>query len=104
MSTDQTNIIVEFSEADGIEEVSWRRLSKEELKERSEAALNEAMGAISEMAQRVSALHDQIPLEFSEVSVQFGVKLGYQVGVVLSKATTEANLNVTLKWTRPKQG
>lgn len=104
MSAEQTNIIVEISPTDGIEEVSWYRIDKEELKRRSDAALDEAMSAITEMANRIAALHDKIPLEFSEVEVEFGIKLGYDVGVVLSKASTEANLNVTLKWSRPEAG
>lgn len=102
MSPEQTNFIVEISEVDGIEEVSWRSLNPEELKAQSNAALNAALEVISEMAQRIAALNDRIPLEFSEVDVQFGVKLGYEAGIILSKASTDANLSVTLKWQRPK--
>ena len=35
-----------------------------------------------------------------EVTVQFAVKLATQAGVVIANTSAEANLSVTLKWTR----
>jgi hypothetical protein len=35
-----------------------------------------------------------------EVTVQFAIKLATQAGVVIASASAEANLAVTLKWTR----
>ncbi len=102
MDSEQTSIIVEFSSPEGIDEVSWRGVSKDELIQKSDIALIRAMNAIEEMAQKVSGLGDKIPVEFSEVDIEFGIKLGFEAGVVLSKASTEANLNVTLKWKRPE--
>jgi hypothetical protein len=39
-----------------------------------------------------------------EVTVQFAVKLATQAGVVIANTTAEANLSVTLKWSRSGTG
>lgn len=96
-------IVVEFSQQPGVEQVSLFNLSREELEERSEQALDAAMGAIRHMAQRVSGLRDSIPIEFSEVQIEFGVKLDWEAGVLLAKAGSEGSISVTLTWERNDQ-
>ena len=65
-----TPILIEFSPRPGVEAVAIYRRPVEELKDKSEKALTTAMGTIEEMARRVSALHDKIPVEFSQVEVE----------------------------------
>ena len=36
-----------------------------------------------------------------EISVEFGIKLGAEAGAVITKAITEANFKIDLKWTNP---
>lgn len=97
---DGTPILVEFAPRAGVEQVSLWQLSPEELAARSEQALDQAMGAIRHMAGRMSALRDAIPAEFSEVEIEFGIKLDYQAGALLAKAGAEGSLKVTLTWKR----
>ena len=74
----------------------------EELKRRSEEALDNAMKTIEGMADRVSALQKKIPAEFSQVEVEFGIKFDWKVGALLAEIGTEASINVTLTLSRPK--
>jgi hypothetical protein len=71
-------ILVEFAPRPGVQQASLADLLKrnrEELVEKSAQALDGAMDAIRHMARRISALRDDIPVEFSQAAVQFGVKL-----------------------------
>jgi hypothetical protein len=61
------------------------------------------MGTIKTMAQRVSALHDEMPHEFTQIEIDFGVKLDAEAGALLAKVGGEASLNVTLTWERPEK-
>lgn len=100
---EETPILVEFSQQPGVEQVSLLNLSPEELKARSEQALDAAMSAIRHMAQRVSGLREAIPVEFSEVEIEFGIKLDWEAGVLLAKAGSEGSISVTLTWERKGQ-
>jgi hypothetical protein len=100
---EDTPILVEFTPRPGVEQVSIFDLSPEEIAEKSKKALDSAMGTIQKMAQRVSALRDAIPAEFSQVEVEFGIKLDWEVGPILAKAGTEASLSVTLTWEREEK-
>ena len=70
--------------------------------DRSQEALNKAMGAIRQMAQRVLAVKDS--LEVSErptsIEVEFALKLDSEAGVYIAKVGTEASFNVKLAWER----
>lgn len=99
-------ILVEFSTQPGVQQVSltnlWRR-NREDLTEKSELVLERALGAVRNMAERLAAMHEDIPVEFSQVEVSFGIKLDWEVGPILAKAGTEASLNVKLTWERPEK-
>ncbi len=101
-SSESASILIEFSPRPGVEAVAIFDKKPEELKNRSEEALNNAMKNIKEMAHRISALHDNIPPEFSEVEVEFGIKFDWKIGALLAEASTEASINVKLTWSRPK--
>jgi hypothetical protein len=99
-----TPILIEFSQPPGVETVAiWDKWDEkpEEIKEKSKAALNNAMKNIEEMANRVNALQKKLPVEFSKVEVEFGIKFDWKVGAILAEASTEASINVTLAWSRP---
>lgn len=96
-----TPILIEFSQPPGAEKVAIWNKKPEELKEKSEEALNNAMKNIEEMANRVSALQKKIPVEFSQVEVEFGIKFDWKVGAFLAEAGTQASINITLTWSRP---
>jgi hypothetical protein len=99
--TDNKPIFIEFTPKPGVQDVAIYRPDKD-LKEKSEKALTEAMGAIEDMAKKINTLHNKIPKEFSEVQVEFGIKFIAETGAFIAKAGCEGSINVTLTWTRPQ--
>ena len=97
-----TQILIEFSSRTGVEGVAFWDKKPEEMKKKSEEALNNGMKTIEEMANRITALQKKIPVEFSQVEVEFGIKFDWKVGAFLAEAGTEASINVTLTWNRPQ--
>lgn len=100
----RTPILIEFSLRPEVEPVAiWDKWEKkpEELKKKSEEALNNAMKTLEEMANRINTLHDKMPVEISQAEVEFGIKFDWKVGAILAEASTEASINVTLTWCRP---
>ena len=100
--SESTPILIEFSPRPGVEAVAIFNTNPEEIRRKSEEALNAAMKNIEEMANRVSALQKKIPAEFSQVEVEFGIKFDWKIGALLAEAGTEASINVTLTWSRPQ--
>lgn len=100
---EDTPILVEFALRPGVEQVSIFDRPREELAKKSKQALDSAMSTVQKMAQRVSALRDAIPAEFSQVEVEFGITLDWELGPILAKAGTEASINVTLTWEREEK-
>ncbi len=94
---EDTPILVEFAPRPGVRQVS---LSPDDLAEKSAQALDRAMGTIRQMAQRVSALRVTLPDEFTQVELEFGLKLEAEAGALISKVGAEASINVTLTWER----
>jgi uncharacterized protein YfiM (DUF2279 family) len=90
-------ILVDFAPRPGVQQVA---LSPADLAAKSAQALDRAMGTIRQMARRVSALRDALPDEFTQVELEFGVKLEAEAGALISKVAGEGSINVTLTWER----
>jgi hypothetical protein len=92
-------ILVELDAVPGMEDVS---LSPEDLLRKSSQALNNAMGAIYQMARRTAAVAQRIPLAERPhgIEVEFNLKLTAEAGVVLAKGGLESTINVKLTWQR----
>ena len=97
-----TPILIQFSAQPGLEHTAFWDMKPDELKKNSEEALNNAMKTIEEMANRINALQKNIPVEFSQVEVEFGIKFDWKVGAILAEAGTEASINVPLTLSRPQ--
>jgi SOS response regulatory protein OraA/RecX len=96
-------VLVEFPQRPGLVQASILDMDREELAERSEEALQRAMGLISHMAHRAGELRRRIPAEFTQAEIEFGVKLDYEAGALLAKAGGEGSISVTLTWERPEK-
>jgi predicted RecB family nuclease len=92
-------ILVEFEVVPGREQVSR---SVEDLAAKSAEALDNAMGAIYQMARRTYSVVRALPIAErpAEIEVDFNLKLTSEAGVVLAKAGLESSINVKLKWQR----
>jgi hypothetical protein len=97
--TDVT-VLVEFPDRPGLVQASLWDISREELAQKSEEALNKAMNLITKMAYRASELRDRIPAEFTQAEIEFGVKLDYEAGALLAKAGAEGSISIKLTWER----
>jgi hypothetical protein len=60
-----------------------------------QAALDELTPAINATTERLKGF------KADEVTVEFGLLLGIEGGVIIAKGTAEAHFNVTLTWKRP---
>jgi NTP-dependent ternary system trypsin peptidase co-occuring protein len=76
----------------------------ERFKEESEKAIETALATIQEMARRVAQTIDEIPdsLRPDKAEVEFGVNLHLESGALIAKASTEAQLNVRLSWSKTR--
>ena len=98
------DILVEWIERPGVEQVGiFDRKKKKENVQRSQKAITDPMNTIKKMAKRVKELNDDIPVEFSQIEINFGIALDYEVGAIISKASTEASIGVKLSWDRKAQ-
>ncbi len=100
---DDTPVLFEFTTGSDVQNVGLFSIfatKTEEFKEKSAIGLERAMNAIQTMAQRIGQLHDKIPVEFSQVEVEFGIKLDWEFGPVITKAGVESHINVKLVWDR----
>ncbi len=77
------------------------------LHNQTQRAINIAMGNIRSMARRVAQTMDQLEdkVRPDEAEVEFGINLDAEAGALLAKASSGAQLKVTLKWSveRPKR-
>lgn len=67
--------------------------------ERSVVKFENALGPIQRVADLVITKIRQIAESPSEVAVEFGLKFSAEAGVVISKASAEANFKISVKWT-----
>jgi hypothetical protein len=63
-----------------------------------EDGLDTLKPALEAIVDRLAAARPQ------EFSVEFGIRVGGEVGVYIAKGTTEVNFLVTMKWVSPDSG
>ena len=99
---DGSTILVEVDEPEGPGgAVQVRRDSKtvEKAKQTFEAALDKIKPTANAVISKLRNLYDAP----DEVTVEFGLKLSGEAGVVLASAGVEANYKVTLTWKKNEQ-
>ena len=74
-----------------------------DLQEASEQAIDHAMATIEEISRRVGGLKERMPMEFSQVVVEFGLTLDMESGALIAKVGAEASISVALTWKRPEE-
>ena len=91
---------IEFYSRQGLHQVA---LSAPEVLERSARAMQDAMGTVRQMAERVR--HTVASMEFrpSEIEVAFGIKFDAEAGAIIAKAGVEASINVVFRWDEPRR-
>lgn len=89
-------VLVELTPAPGAYDVGII----EDLEEKSAKALNSAMNTIHQMATYIVATMDSVSESTrpSKVESKFGLKLTNEGNALITKASLEANIEVTLTW------
>ena len=92
-------ILIELDEPEGgLQQASLSPAkAAETLAEKSEAAMQAALAKIKELGDKVADTVKRISDPPTETSIEFGLKLGAEAGVI-AKGTGEAHFVVTLKW------
>jgi hypothetical protein len=100
---ESTPLLIEFTTGEGLRPVGkdwFRHGNQQQLEEKSNKAIDKAMGTIKNMAGRVNSAVENISNKPNHVEVGFGIKFDAEIGVIIAKASMEASLNVTLTWDR----
>jgi hypothetical protein len=95
---DEENVIlVEFTPAPGVRSVSFDTM---DVIEKSTDAIDDAMKSIRIMSKKVVKTITSISISErpSVISVSFGIKLNAEGGAVISRASEEASINITMTW------
>lgn len=93
----ESQIVFELPVEPGVRAVAR---SPEELVNASAEAMERAMGAIREMSERTRSGLAKLAEPPDQVEVSFGIKVTAEAGVVISKVSGEAALEVKLSWDR----
>ena len=64
--------------------------------------LSKVLESIKPLVNAIYKQVEDVAVRPQEVAVEFGMKFNAQVGVVLAKATTGANMTIKLKWNLDK--
>ena len=73
-----------------------------EIATRATQTLETALEAVRPTAEAILTRLSGLSERPSEVSVEFGLKVGAQAGAIIASGTVEANFIVKLTWTREK--
>ena len=92
-------IFVDVTPSEGIFDAGGK-----DIIERTEDVFEKAMGTIRTCTEGFIEYITNFPEHISpqEVSMEFGVAFGAEVGAVVTKTSGQANFKVTLKWKEPK--
>ena len=95
-------ILVDMGSGAGVQKVAY---SMVDMYEKSDAAVEKAMGTIKAMADKTVTAVKSIPVSErpQKVSVEFGIKFDMEAGAVVAKASAEAAVKVTLSWEHKEQ-
>ena len=98
---DEFTILVEWPSARaGVRKAARGEQPSASIQDRSEKALNMAMGTMRAMAYRVAQTMETIEesVRPDEAEVGFGINLDAEAGALLAKASAGAQITVKLKW------
>lgn len=98
MTDEQQVILIDMGPAAGVRGVAAYSLV--DMYEKSDEAMEKAMGTIHAMAEKTVKTVKAIPVSErpSKVEVEFGIKFDLEVGAVVAKASAESAVKVTLTW------
>jgi hypothetical protein len=93
-------LLVQVSDAELPGDLQLASARPGEVAARARQSLEQALDQIKPAVRAV--LDRLVAMSPDEVSVEFGLALGAETGVVIAKGTTEMHFAVTLGWKRPR--
>ncbi len=91
-------LLIEITPTPGVQEVA--AFTSEELAAKADEVMQQVMNAIHGVSQRFGDLYDNLPDQFTQVELSFGVKVTSEMGALIAKAGLEATFNVKLVWAK----
>ncbi len=67
---------------------------------KAQQSFEQALDAIGPIAGKLLTRLEEIPKKPDQIAVEFGLKLGSKVGVVIASGSSEANFKVSLTWNK----
>lgn len=61
--------------------------------------LKEALAGVPEIAEDIYSTVSERLSSADEIQVEFGLKLGVDMGIIVAKSSAEANFKISVKWT-----
>ncbi len=95
-------LLVQVSDAELPGDLQLASARPGEVVARARKSLEQALDQIKPAVQAV--LDRLVAMRADEVSVEFGLTLGAETGLVVAKGTSEMHFAVTLGWKRPQSG
>jgi hypothetical protein len=98
MTDEERVILIDMGSATGVRGVA--SYSMVDMYEKSDEAVEKAMGTIRAMAEKTFNTVKSIPVSErpQKVEVEFGINFSMEAGAVVAKASAEAAVKVTLSW------
>ena len=92
---DTAPLLIEITPEPGVMEVA---LTQEQIAAKAEAAWQSVMNTVHTASKRFSSLFDNLPDQFNQVELSFGIKISSEMGAIIAKAGLESTFNVKLVW------
>ena len=98
MADEERVILIDMGPAAGVRGVASYSLV--DMYEKSDEAMEKAMGTIKAMAEKTFNTVKSIPVSErpTKVDVEFGIKFDLEAGAMVAKASAETAVKVTLSW------
>jgi hypothetical protein len=88
-------LLIEMTPMPGTMEVA---LSPDQAVAKADEVMQKVMDAIHGVSERFSHMYDNLPDQFTQVELSFGVKVTSEMGALIAKAGLESTFNVKLVW------
>ena len=95
LPNDSAPLLIEITPTPGAQEVF---LNSDELAAKADEVMTKVMNAIHGVSARFSDLYANLPDQFTQVELSFGVKVTSEMGALIAKAGLESTFNVKLVW------
>ncbi len=88
-------LLIEMTPTPGTMEVA---LTPDQAVAKADEVMQKVTNAVHSMSEHFSHLYDNLPDQFTQVELSFGVKITSEMGALIAKAGLESTFNVKLVW------